>query len=106
MLRPECIDIDAFKCFECMLRQSDPRRRDCVSGGRHTRRVRCGVIATPFKLIDDLYLDSVLGACVYTGGLKAGSESAVAHVALADDTSFGIELRYRVGTIPNAVLTT
>ena len=67
--------------------------------------MRCrGVVAAPFELIDDLDLDGVLGTCVDAGGLEAVGEAAVAHVAFADDTALGVELRHGVGAVPDAVL--
>jgi hypothetical protein len=64
------------------------------------------MIATPLELIDNLNLDGIFGAGVDAGGLEPGSESAVTHVALADDPTFRIELRDGVGAVPDAVLTT
>ena len=75
-----------------------------TSGGGHAGRVAGGMIAAPLELIDDLDFDGGLGAGVDAGRLKAVREAAVAHVAFADDAALWVELRDRVGAVPDAVL--
>ena len=48
---------------------------------------------------------AAFGTGVDAGGFEAVGEAAVAHVAFADDTALGVELRNGVGAVPDAVLT-
>jgi hypothetical protein len=55
--------------------------------------------------IDNFNLDRCFRTRIDAGRLQTVFETAFAHVALSDDATLGIELRYRIGTVPDTVLT-
>ena len=97
------IEVDALECGDGH-GQRDVGGREAVLGGGHARGFGERVVAAPCKFVDDLDLDGGLGAGVDAGGFEALGEAAVAHVALADNAAFGVELRDGVGAVPDAIL--
>src|SRR5215471_3316836 len=55
--------------------------------------------------VDDFYLNRTARACGHARRRLPVAEAAVAHVALAHDSAFGVVLRDAVRAIPRAVLT-
>src|SRR6266852_4832536 len=104
MLGTKRLDVDAFQGRMGVFWRRDASGGDRYACGRHPGGVSGGVVAAPFKLIDDFDLNSVFGAGVDTGGFEAIREPSVAHVALADDTSLRVELGHGVRAVPDAVL--
>ena len=100
----EGLDVDAFERDLSVFGKCDAGGGDGDSGVGHAGCVAGGVVAAPFKLIDDLDFDSRFGAGVDAGGFEAVGETAVAHVTLADDAALWVELRDGVRAIPDAIL--
>jgi hypothetical protein len=106
VLWPYPADVYPLKLGGAVWWNSDSSRGYGKTCGGHARRFGSGVIDSPRRLVDNLDLDGRFGAGVDARGFKAVGEAAMAHVTLADNASRSVELRNRIGTIPDAVLTT
>src|SRR6185369_4487721 len=85
--------------------QGDSRGGDAIVRRRQARRVRRQIVAAPFGHIHDFDRDRALRTGLHAGGSHAIAQAVMAHVALSDDSAFGVVLRHSVRTVPNAILT-